>query len=231
MPRSILPVNFADQAPKARVVQYNKKRYSIRLEPVFWRALEHAAMEHGLKLGKFIGKLELVYQGPNFSSFLRVFCMISSERRLAGADIAPNKSIILSLLDASPSPAALLSEDLTIISCNNAFYNWLGETNIGIEGANITRLFQLRSKGPFLENVKDLQESRLRNLDARIIRMIPGKVITAQARLVKASILNHKKQYMVIWVASTPRMAISRKPIAKRPEEEVSLPEESTAAS
>ncbi|MFD2207738.1 ribbon-helix-helix domain-containing protein [Kiloniella antarctica] len=210
MPKPLLPVNFADQSPKARVVQYNKKRYSIRLEPVFWRALEQVANDHDLKIGKFIGKLETIYQGPNFSSFLRVFCMISAERHLAAAETDTHKNTVLSIIEASPSPAALLTSDMTIASCNNAFYNWLGETSIALEGSNITKLFQLRTKGLLQSGLDELMQTVVQHLDARIIRVVPGKVITAQARMVRASLFNHKKQYIVIWIASSPRLAAAK---------------------
>jgi len=65
-----------EQAPKPRIVQYNNRRYSIRLEPVFWRALETLAERNQMRLGKFIAELEETYQGKNFSSFLRVFSML-----------------------------------------------------------------------------------------------------------------------------------------------------------
>lgn len=207
MPKPILPVNFADQAPKARIVQYNKKRYSIRLEPVFWRALEAVASEHELKVGKFIGKLETIYEGPNFSSFLRVFCMVSAERQLASAEVDTHKDTLVSIINASPSPAALIAQDMTIVSSNNAFYSWLGEDKHALEGTTINKLFQLRTKGLLKDSLSELLSLQINHIDARIIRMIPGKVITAQARMVRASLFNHKKQYLVIWIASAPRIA------------------------
>ncbi|WP_085900615.1 ribbon-helix-helix domain-containing protein [Kiloniella majae] len=210
MPKPIFPVNFADQAPKARIVQYNKKRYSIRLEPVFWRALEMVASDHDLKVGKFIGKLETIYQGPNFSSFLRVFCMISAERHLAAAEADTNKDTLLSIINASPSPAALIAQDMTIISSNNAFYNWIGEDKYALEGSSINKLFQLRTRGLLQDNLKELLTAQIEHIDARIIRMIPGKVITAQARMVRANLFNQKKQHLVIWIASAPRVASPR---------------------
>ncbi|WP_120496432.1 ribbon-helix-helix domain-containing protein [Kiloniella sp. EL199] len=210
MPKPIFPVNFADQAPKARIVQYNKKRYSIRLEPVFWRALEMVASDHDLKVGKFIGKLETIYQGPNFSSFLRVFCMISAERHIASAEADTNKDTLLSIINASPSPAALIAQDMTIIASNNAFYNWIGEDKYALEGSSINKLFQLRTKGLLQDNLKELLTAQTTHIDARVIRMIPGKVITAQARMVRASLFKQKKQNIVIWIASAPRLASPR---------------------
>ncbi len=133
--------------------------------------------------------------------------MISAERHLAAAETDTHKNTVLSIIEASPSPAALLSADMTIVSCNNAFYNWLGETSRALEGSNITKLFQLRTKGQLHIGLNELMQTTIENLDARIVRVIPGKVITAQARMVRASLFNHKKQYIVIWIASSPRLS------------------------
>ncbi|MEH6632821.1 MAG: PAS domain-containing protein [Halopseudomonas aestusnigri] len=133
--------------------------------------------------------------------------MISAERHLAAAETDTHKNTVLSIIEASPSPSALLTSDMNIVSCNNSFYNWLGETSIALEGSNITKLFQLRTKGPLQSGLDELSKTVIQHLDARIIRVVPGKVITAQARMVRASLFNHKKQYIVIWIASSPRIA------------------------
>ncbi len=42
------------QTPKPRIVQYQNRRYSIRLEPVFWQTLDSLAEREGIRLGSFI---------------------------------------------------------------------------------------------------------------------------------------------------------------------------------
>lgn len=46
-----------DQAREPRVVQFGGRRYSIRLEAVFWRVLERLAAGRQMRLGKLIGEL------------------------------------------------------------------------------------------------------------------------------------------------------------------------------
>ena len=43
-----------DQTPKPRIVQYRGRRYSIRLEPVFWQSLEALAEGQGKRLGRLV---------------------------------------------------------------------------------------------------------------------------------------------------------------------------------
>ncbi len=38
------------EQPRPRIVQYNKRRYSVRLESVFWRTLEDTAQTRGLPI-------------------------------------------------------------------------------------------------------------------------------------------------------------------------------------
>lgn len=210
MSKPELPANFADQTPKPRVVQHNKKRYSIRLEPVFWRALEHLAEHRKMRLGKFIGQLEDIYQGQNFSSFLRVFCMVEAEKALADSLLRPEQDTIEPLLEASPSPAALLADDMTIVSCNDAFYDWLGEEKLYLEGSSVTKYFQIRTKGNLQEAWRTLMDDSASRLEARILRVVPGRVTTAHARIVRTHGIRKDAAFAVIWIISAPRLAASR---------------------
>ena len=73
----------AAQAPKPRIVQYDRRRYSIRLESVFWKFLEFLAERRGMRLGRYIAGLAGSYRGNNLSSYLRVVCMLEAERKVA----------------------------------------------------------------------------------------------------------------------------------------------------
>ena len=63
---------YDSQSPRPRILQFNKRRYSIRLEPIFWRVLEDLSQRRSMRLGQFVAELEQSYRGRNFSSFLRV---------------------------------------------------------------------------------------------------------------------------------------------------------------
>ena len=59
-----------NQSPKPRIVQYQNRRFSVRLEPVYWQALERLADRATMRLGQLIARLAAGYPGGNFSSFL-----------------------------------------------------------------------------------------------------------------------------------------------------------------
>jgi len=123
------------QAPQPRIVQYRNRRYSIRLEPVFWRTLEFLAERHGLRLGRFIGELAEDYDGPNFASHLRVVCMTETERARAEASLRPSRVNVVDLILSCPSPGLVLSRYRTVLAFNPSFAQWIGAGNEPATGA------------------------------------------------------------------------------------------------
>ncbi|WP_343559923.1 ribbon-helix-helix domain-containing protein [Kiloniella sp. b19] len=211
MSKPDIPVNIADQTPKPRIVQYRKKRYSIRLEPVFWRALERMARERRKKLGQFLIELEEKHEGINFASFLRSYCMLEAEQTAAEHALENREASIAQFLRTSPAPGALIRSDLHIVDGNDAFYQWLGEDQKRIEGVDVTSLFQIRSRAPLQDAWKDLMSGKNEQLDARIIRMVPGRVTTAQARFIKMKSMETAQDYGLLWIVSTPKASLPQR--------------------
>ncbi len=190
------------QAPRPRILQFNKRRYSIRLEPVFWRVLEDLAERRDLRLGEFIARLEDGYGGRNFSSFLRVFCMLEIEKLLARAELAVGRNSLLDLVASCPTPGLLLSRYRTIITHNQAFSEWLGPTAGSIAGADLTSLVQVRTRRSLNDVWLDMivgQESRI---DARVLYVAPGRVNAAQATLVALNSEVDNEFYAVMWLTA-----------------------------
>ena len=62
------PATLLNQAPKPRIGQYQNKRYSVRLEPIYWQTLEVLADRHRKRLGRFLAALAEGYHVPNVCS-------------------------------------------------------------------------------------------------------------------------------------------------------------------
>ena len=110
-----------DQSPKPRIVQYQNRRFSVRLEPIYWQVLERMADRAAIRLGQLIARLAADYPGGNFSSFLRVYSMLDAERRLAQQQMEPNYNSLLDLVKTCPNPGVILSRYRSIIGSNDAF--------------------------------------------------------------------------------------------------------------
>ncbi len=189
-----------EQAPKPRIVQYNNRRYSIRLEPVFWRALETLAERNQMRLGKFIAELEETYQGKNFSSFLRVFSMLDAERGLAEGRLGDGRASLLDLVEACPTPGAILSHDRTIVSCNAAFTGWLGKPDSPIVGSELTAVLQIRTRRSLNDVWQDMVNGDTASIDARVLHVAPGRVSTAQGKILALPSDDPLTFYSVIWL-------------------------------
>ena len=81
---SITPPRSGFHGPVKRSVTIAGHQTSISLEPVFWRALEGAAMEAGLPLNALIAEIDavriMVEAPPNLASALRCLVVRSSDQ-------------------------------------------------------------------------------------------------------------------------------------------------------
>lgn len=189
-----------NQSPKPRIVQYQNRRFSVRLEPVYWQALERLADRATMRLGQLIARLATTYPGGNFSSFLRVYCMLDAERRLAQHQMEPNYSSLLDLVKTCPNPGLILSRYRSIIGFNEAFQNWLGPLDTPINGANLTSVIQVRTRNSLNDVWQQMLSGRIQRADARILYVAPGRVNAAQANFVALHAERGDEFYAVMWL-------------------------------
>lgn len=189
-----------EQDPKPRIVQFNNRRYSIRLEPVFWRALENLSERSQVRLGKFIAQLEETYQGKNFSSFLRVFSMLDAERGLAESRLGDGRASLLELVEACPTPGVILSHDRTIVACNTAFTGWLGRPESPVVGSELTSVVQVRTRHSLNQVWQEMVNGDTAVIDARILHVAPGRVSTAQGKILALPSSAPLTFYSVMWL-------------------------------
>ncbi len=191
------------QTPKPRIVQYRNRRYSIRLEPVFWQALEGLAEREGMRLGRFIAELAERYTGNNFASHLRVIGMVETERMLARASLIPNQDNILDVVRACPSPGLVLTRYRTILAHNDSFTEWLGGTDESLAGADLTSIIQVRTRRPLNDLWLDMIAGNVRSADANILHVEPGRVNAAAAKLLGLHSREGEVFYAVMWLSVT----------------------------
>src|SRR3546814_731355 len=118
------------QPPSTRIVQYLNNRYAVLLVPIYWQTLEDLADRQRKRLGRFVAELADNYDGPNFSSFRRVFCMLEDEQALARETLGPTHHGLLDVVTNCPNPGLILSRYRTVIAYNSAFGEWLGPANV-----------------------------------------------------------------------------------------------------
>lgn len=198
---------FLRQAPQPRIVQYRNRRYSIRLEPVFWRTLEFLAERRHLRLGRFIGELAEDYDGPNFASHLRVVCMTETERARAEASLRPSGVNVLDLILSCPSPGLVLSRYRTILAFNPNFAQWIGAGNEPAIGADLTSVIQVRPRRPLNEVWLDMIAGKTSSVDANVLHIAPGRATAASGRLIALTPQQGDEFYAVMWLSAARRPA------------------------
>src|SRR3546814_6522752 len=109
-----------------------------------------------MRLGRFVAELADSYEGPNFSSFLRVFCMLEGEQALAREILGPTHHGLLDVVTNCPNPGLILSRYRTVIAYNSAFGEWLGPANVAVIGAELTTLVQVRTRRSLNDVWQDL---------------------------------------------------------------------------
>ncbi len=191
------------QTPKPRIVQYKNRRYSIRLEPVFWQALESLAEREGMRLGRFIAELAERYKGNNFASHLRVVGIVETERALAQASLVPTHDNILDVVRACASPGIVLTRYRTILAHNDSFTEWLGAPEESLAGADLTSIIQVRTRRPLNDLWLDMIAGNLTIADANVLHVEPGRVIAAAAKLLGLHPREGENFYAVMWLSAT----------------------------
>lgn len=191
---------IAAQAPKPRVVQYRGRRYSIRLETVFWKFLEVLAARQGLRLGRYIAGLAGSYGGNNLSSYLRVVCMLEAERSVAEAVLDPSRDSLLALVRDCPSPGVIVSRSRTILGYNTAFAHWLGPGPRVLAGSELTDVLQVRTSRFLNELWTDMITGAQGTVKAQVLRVSPGRVSAARATIVPLRSDADEGFYAVLWL-------------------------------
>lgn len=168
-----------DDRAVQRILQVKGRRYSIRLEPIFWRVLEELAGIEGIRLNALVRRIadfEASNPSGNLTSRLRVFCTRELRQKLLGAMLPATHRSIFSLAEVSPAPCLVISDRQEILSANVPFGTWFGAEGRSIVGHPVARHFRFRSTPAYDEVWAEFGEGRVLPHPARIISIVPGRV-------------------------------------------------------
>lgn len=174
--------NVAESVPVTRVVTHAGRRTSVRLEPVFWRALARLAARQGLRVGPFIGQVADSATSGNLTARLRALCMLEAERDRAARSAAGDRSALWRVVEAAPTPALLLGPETEILDCNPAFDAWLAGARV--RDLPLAEVFRIRSARPFREVWQDLHPRGRAVTGIGLLRIAEGRVTAAEGTIV-----------------------------------------------
>jgi PAS domain-containing protein len=182
--------------------------------------LEGLAEQSQMRLGRYIAEQANRCPGGNFSSFLRVHCMLDFEERLAERHLVANHASLTAIVQSAPLPGLILSRYRSIIGANAAFLEWLGPIEVAIRGANLTNLIQVRTRLPLNEVWQKMLDGKMQGADARVLYVAPGRVNAAHASFVPVHVEDGQEFYAIMWLAHTgarSQQATSDAPPGARP--------------
>jgi predicted DNA-binding ribbon-helix-helix protein len=172
-------------AAEQRILQADGRRYSVRLEPAFWAALEASAERRRLRVNRLVAELagRLDADG-NLASTLRVYCLRELQRLAQARTQTADRTSLLALAETAPAACLVLGHDRRIVAANDAFVAWLGRPRDDLVGSPVLRHFRFRGVLAFEERWRELGRQWLLPEAMRIINIEPGRVLAANATLV-----------------------------------------------
>lgn len=111
-----------------RIVQYQGRRFALRLERIYWQQLENIAERRSIRIGKLVAQLAQTCPTINLSSYVRGFCMAEAQRDLARYRLNAGAFDLVSILRGSPAAALILDENRTIMEVNQSLLNLIGHS-------------------------------------------------------------------------------------------------------
>ncbi|MDB5478062.1 MAG: hypothetical protein JWM96_557 [Alphaproteobacteria bacterium] len=190
--------------PQPRIVQYQKRRFALRLESIFWLELEKAARRRGVRLGRIVAELDKINDGPNLSSFIRGFCMVEAERETAKARLGAGAYDLLDVLRGCPAPALLLNQERQILEFNQALLDWTGQ-KIEADGSHVLHqqkfdaVFEPRIGKPLDQTVEAMRSGQLKRAQFPVAYKGTGDA----ARIVTATLTGlpvGSLFYVLVWL-------------------------------
>jgi predicted DNA-binding ribbon-helix-helix protein len=179
-----------------RILQLEGKRYSLRLEHEFWAALEAIASRRKLRLNHLVA--EIASHRPsesNLSSTLRVFCLAEMERATAGRSLALEGASVTALIEAAPTPGLLVDADQIVLAANDSFLRWSGLTRPLLLRQKLATRFRVQGASSF----DGLWSRPIKEEETRIVGIMPGRVLAAEATLVPMHSARGRR-LCVVWV-------------------------------
>ena len=192
----------ADQPLKPRIIQADHRRYSLKLEPVFWAALEEQAQLQGRRLNHLVAEIARE-AGPdaNLASQLRMFCLTAYQGLQAEREATRQRLDLAGLLDSSPIPALLIAPNMMIRRENAAFSQRFGGEGRRFVGRPVQRFFRLQTAMPLVEAWARFARGEVFAVRGRLIHAVPGRVTTAEMRLFPVPGRGAGRFYCVLWIA------------------------------
>jgi predicted DNA-binding ribbon-helix-helix protein len=185
-----------------RILQYDGRRYSLRLEHEFWSALERIGERRKLRLNRLVADIaRQCAEDDNLSSAVRVFCMTENQQSALARSAGADRTSLLALAETAPSPCFVLDADQIILGISDGFLRWSGVPRDSLLRQKVTTHFRFQGAAGFDAIAARAACGFAQPETLRIISVVPGRVLAAEARFVPMTSARGRPLYLV-WVLS-----------------------------
>jgi predicted DNA-binding ribbon-helix-helix protein len=174
-----------------RIIQYQGKRYSLKLDEIVWQCLEAAAARAGIRLNQLVATVAReASDESSVTGALRLFCLRQSleraeqlERELNRLSLASRGVPVNLVAEASPAPCLVVSRGQIILDANPAALAWMSVDGSALIGKSVEHYFQIKATLPLASIVEQFAKGLAKVFQARIVYLRPGRLIMAPANL------------------------------------------------
>ena len=196
-----LPLLEAVEAePRFRaVIGKSGERRGIRLEGIYWDALQWLASATRVSLSDVVEKAaQQVPQNGNLASILRVIAVKSLWQRLNAVEAMSSMENLSALVQASPAPTIVLTREKKIQLFNEPFVAMLRQRLALSTTLQLSAGFRFAVDTQIEEAIASLEANRGKMLATGFTANGGGKTLTGQINLALAP--SHQKQMVMGFV-------------------------------
>jgi predicted DNA-binding ribbon-helix-helix protein len=177
-----------------RILQHAGRRYSVKLDPAVWQALEGFAEEREMRLNALVAEVDRGRGNASLTEALRLYCLQRALERIGALSRRVEELALMrigvplgAIVDACPAPCLLVGHDQTIRRANAAAQRWMAATAEALVGRSLEHYLQIRATRPLSEIMAAFGRGEQAAQPVRVVYLRPGRVIMARATLCPAS--------------------------------------------
>ena len=183
------PVNHLRM--RHRILQYEGRRYSLKLDTIVWEILEALAQQSGRRLNELVARIaEDAGDDAGVTAALRLYCLKELRRRVRDLDeriralTLTSRGVPVTLFtQACPAPCFLIDQGQRILTVNEPAQKWMSADQATLLGKNVEHYLQIKSVPPIQDVLRQFAAGAQQTYPARVLHLRPGRLVMARATL------------------------------------------------
>lgn len=190
----------ADDLPVFRAVNTPAQRRGLRLEIIYWNVLKMLSKSANQSLGAVVGATaDGAASGANLASLLRVRATRWLLDRVDALERLSRPDVVNAIIQASPSPAFVLTEDRRILFYNPAFLNLIQAQVLGSRPNLIAKGLRLSLDMQLEEVIARLSSGQASTVASGYVIGVEGQRLRGTVNMVLAPV--HDQTMVIAFVA------------------------------